>query len=312
MNYCTSCHRELNGVLSCPGCGASVDSIPSAQNSTSVVWMHQPAGGGQDLLPTPASHGAPTTAAARTAADRSRAMARARAHAAPSSVLFGGTTSAEPDFFQDSDSAAGTRYGSRGRHSHRRRSLAPQSHRHRRLRRNRRHRIPSAEPPFDPQQRQRSRVRIHSGRIDTHAAQHAEHDRGLSHDVQAANTTRADSPHHRIHLGGSPERHNDVHLCHLAEPVRHIDLHAAPRGTVDSPRRVLQLRTVLADRSPVNNDYGHIRASIVDSLLHTLIRATSHPRPRHRRSPTESASSSSACSHRHRARRRAVDRMLPR
>ncbi len=124
MNYCTSCLRELNGVLSCPGCGASVDSIPSAQNSTSVVWMRQPAGGRQDPLPTPAKHGAQATAPAGTAADRSSAKARARAHAAPSSIVFGGSTSAEPEFFQDSDSAGGTRYGNRGRHSHRRRSLA--------------------------------------------------------------------------------------------------------------------------------------------------------------------------------------------
>ena len=124
MNYCTSCLRELNGVVSCPGCGASVDSIPRAQDSPSGVWMRQAARGGQNLLPTLANHGTEATAPAGTAADRSRARARARAHAVPSSVLFGGNTSAGPEYIQDSNSAEDTLGGHRGRRSHRRRSLA--------------------------------------------------------------------------------------------------------------------------------------------------------------------------------------------
>jgi len=125
VNYCTSCLRELNGVVSCPGCGASVDSMPRAQDSPSVVSIRRAPSGGQNPLPTLANHGAEATApAGTTAADRSRAKARARAHAAPSSMLFGGNTSAEPEFIEDGDSAGGTRYGNRGRHSHRRRSLA--------------------------------------------------------------------------------------------------------------------------------------------------------------------------------------------
>lgn len=128
MNYCTSCLRELNGVLSCPGCGTSVDSMPRTRTSPPGVWVRQVGGAGRerDSLPTSANrkHGAEAVDSAGTAAGSSRARPLARAHAAPSSVLFGGDASAEPEFVQGSGSAAETRYGQRGRHSHRRRSLA--------------------------------------------------------------------------------------------------------------------------------------------------------------------------------------------
>jgi hypothetical protein len=55
----------------------------------------------------------------------------------------------------------------------------PQSHRHRRLRGNRRHRIPSPEPPFDARQRQCCRVWIHHGRIQFCAAQQPKRDCGF-------------------------------------------------------------------------------------------------------------------------------------
>lgn len=126
MDYCTSCLRELNGVVSCPGCGTSVDSMPQAQASPSGVQMRQSAGGRQDPLamPTVANRGVGMAATAPTRTDlgRGRVSDRARTHAAARSMLYGGTTPAESEFVPHGGSAAGA--AGRHRHSHRRRSLA--------------------------------------------------------------------------------------------------------------------------------------------------------------------------------------------
>lgn len=124
MNYCTSCLRELNGVVSCPGCGTVVDSMLGAQDSPPAPWMRQTARSEQHPAPTQASRHAGAAAPSETAAGRGRAKARAGAHAAPRSAIFGGNTSAEPELANYVDSAGESLTGQRGRHSHRRRSLA--------------------------------------------------------------------------------------------------------------------------------------------------------------------------------------------
>lgn len=124
MNYCSSCHRDLNGVLSCPGCGATGDSTPRAQNAPADTRARQGLGRGQNFLPTGAHRSAGAAAPAGTATGRSQAKARARAHAAPDSVILGGGASAEPGPDRGRDSAAETPDIRRARHSHRRRSLA--------------------------------------------------------------------------------------------------------------------------------------------------------------------------------------------
>ena len=58
MDYCTSCLRELNGVVSCPGCGAVVESMPGAQEPPADVRIRHAAEGSRNPVPTKANHGA--------------------------------------------------------------------------------------------------------------------------------------------------------------------------------------------------------------------------------------------------------------
>lgn len=78
MNYCKSCRRHLNGVLSCPGCGAITISAPEAQDSRSTDWRTEVAWPGRNPLAPVESRGA--KAGTRERANRD--VARADTHPA--------------------------------------------------------------------------------------------------------------------------------------------------------------------------------------------------------------------------------------
>ena len=104
MNYCTSCLRELNGVLSCPGCGAVGEAVSGPREPRSNVRIREAAGpSGRRPVPPRVPTGT---------------------HAVPRTAVFAaaGTAAEVPE--RAGFEPAGSDRSRRVRHSHRRRSLA--------------------------------------------------------------------------------------------------------------------------------------------------------------------------------------------